>query len=128
MLEYTSAALLISPQVSWVSGLPTTPSRSSHGGFGALGKLETVHEEPVKALPPLSEIQTPTSYREVAPEWNCATKEIVAVSPGKKQPLTTLRLVVEATRTSFVVHPRSCPEAACRHTWLVMVVPPAVGR
>src|SRR5687767_15807402 len=92
----------------------------SQGGVGALGKFATEQELPVNALPPSCEVHTPTSYRVVAVEWNCATKETVAVSPGCRQPCTpsatgslskTLRLVVWATLTSFAVQPPLMPEA-----------------
>ena len=43
------------------AGVPTTPSRSSQGGLGLIGKLATVHDGPVNALLPLSAIHTPTS-------------------------------------------------------------------
>ncbi len=134
ILEYTSAALLMSPQTS--AGM--LDSWLSQGGVGALGKFATEHEPlvPVNALPPFWEVHTPTSYRAVAVEWNCATKETVALSPGNRQPWTpsatgslstTLRLVVWATLTSFAVHPPAMPEAWAKHGWSPRTVPPEVG-
>src|SRR5688500_15032346 len=96
----------------------------SQGGVGALWIFVTEQELPVNAVPPSCHVHPPTSYRVVAAEWNCATKETAPVSHACSQPCTpsatgslskTLRLVVWATLTSFAVQPPLMPDACARH-------------